>query len=129
MQRLKRRASADITVSSGALALGTVLWSNPGNGSGVYSIVPAVPSANGVADVFAFQGDGTVQAITSDGVTAWTASPSVNGSPCQNGVPDFQGGLVFACSDGLNDGNNGINIFKLDGITAQAYPTYHLSPT
>ncbi|HEX8817337.1 MAG TPA: hypothetical protein VF753_17720, partial [Terriglobales bacterium] len=51
-------ASADVTVSP-TLALGTVLWSNPGDGSGVYKIVPAVPSSSGVADVFAFQNDGT----------------------------------------------------------------------
>ena len=30
----------------------------------------------GVADVFALQNDGTVQAITSDGTTAWTADMS-----------------------------------------------------
>ena len=66
-------ASADVTVFADALPVGTVIWSNPGNGSGVTKIVPAVPSASGVADVFAFQGDGTVQAITSDGLTAWTA--------------------------------------------------------
>ena len=61
-------ASADVTVWADALPQGTVLWSNPGNGSGVTKIVPAVPSPTGVADVFAFQGDGTVQAITSDGI-------------------------------------------------------------
>jgi hypothetical protein len=59
-------ASIDVTVSAADLPLGTVTWSNPGNGSGVYKIVPAVPSPSGVADVFAFQKDGTVQAITSD---------------------------------------------------------------
>ena len=57
-------ASADITVYLDSLPIGTTIWSNPGNGSGVSKIVPAVPSATGVADVFAFQGDGTVQAIT-----------------------------------------------------------------
>jgi len=69
-------ASCDVTVSAGDLPLppGTVLWSNPGNGSGVARIVPAVPSPSGVADVFAFQDDGTVQAITADGTTAWTAT-------------------------------------------------------
>lgn len=56
------------TVYLGTLPLGTTIWSNPGNGSGVTKIVPAVPSATGVADVFAFQGDDTVQAITSDGL-------------------------------------------------------------
>ena len=94
-------ASADVTVSADALPLGTVIWSNPGNGSGVSNIVPAVPSPSGVADVFAFQNDGTVQAVTADGTTAWTADVSqaeytVNG---QLAVPDFQGGLV-SCQPG-----------------------------
>jgi hypothetical protein len=47
-------ATADVTVYAGALPLGTVICSNPGNGSGVLSMLPAVPSASGVADVFAF---------------------------------------------------------------------------
>jgi hypothetical protein len=103
--------SADVTVSAVALAPGTVIWSNPGNGSGVDRIVPAVPSANGVADVFAFQDDGTVQAITSDGTTAWTADVS----QAERIIPDFQGGLVAI-------GQN--SIWKLDGITGQPYPAY-----
>jgi hypothetical protein len=75
-----------------------------------------VPSTSGVADVFAFQNDGTVQAITSDGTVAWTADlgqryyPGL-GSP----MPDFQGGLV------VSDGGE---IYKLDGITGQPYPAY-----
>jgi hypothetical protein len=108
--------SADVTVSAVALAVGTVIWSNPGNGSGVDRIVPAVPSANGVADVFAFQDDGTVQAITSDGATAWTADVS----QAWRTIPDFQGGLVAI-------GQN--SIWKLDGITGQAYPAYTPSPS
>jgi hypothetical protein len=113
-------ASADVTVVAGALPLGTVLWSNPGTGGGVSRIVPAVPSASGVADVFAFQNDGTVQAITSDGITAWTANIGQNVA-----LPDFQGGLIVSGGDG----NNGTNIFKLDGITGQAYPAYNLGPS
>ena len=54
------------------LPSGTVLWSNPGDGSRVGWTVPAVPSTSGLADVFALQNDGTVQAIRSDGITAWT---------------------------------------------------------
>ena len=87
-------ASADVTVwdpsvlPGGTLPVGTVLWSNPGDGSGVSSIVPAVPSASGVADVFAFQADGTVAAITADGLTAWTAD--VSGA--YKVIPDFQAG-------------------------------------
>ena len=88
--------TSDVTVTAAtlpngdpaSLPVGTVLWSNPGNGSGVNWIVPAVPSPSGVADVFAFQNDGTVQAITSDGSTAWTAAAKYWG------IPDFQGGLV-----------------------------------
>jgi hypothetical protein len=104
-------ASADVSVWAGALPMGTVLWSNPGDGSGVRSIVPAVPSTTGVADVFAFQNDGTVQAITSDGTTAWTANIGAGSV----GVPDFQGGLVV---------DNGASVWKLDGITGQPYPAY-----
>jgi len=111
-------ASAVVTVFAGALPTGTVIWSNPGNGSGVTSIVPAVPSAAGVADVFAFQADGTVQAITSDGRTAWTADVNA-GQGYQNfeivKLPDFQGGLVVATDK---------SIVKLDGITGKPYPAY-----
>jgi hypothetical protein len=75
--------------------------------------VPAVPSSTGVADVFAFQNDGTVQAITADGTTAWTATVS-------NGIPDFQGGLID-----WHGGNGGTGyIRKLDGLTGQPYPSY-----
>ncbi len=72
--------TANVTVYAGALPLGTVIWSNPGGTSGVGSIVPAVPSPNGVADVFAFQNDGSVQAIMSDGITAWSADISTAAS-------------------------------------------------
>jgi len=110
-------ASADVTVYPAALPTGTVIWSNPGDGSGVTSIVPAVPSSTGVADIFAFQADGTVQAITSSGATAWTAS--LNGAYPSQTVPDFQGGLVVA-----NLYQYPQSIMKLDGITGQAYPAY-----
>jgi hypothetical protein len=111
-------ASADVTVYTATLPTGTVIWSNPGDGSGVISIVPAVPSATGVADVFAFQSDGTVQAITSSGATAWTAN--LNGANYWQSVPDFQGGLVVA--NLANQTHQSIS--KLDGITGQAYPAY-----
>ena len=118
--------STDVTVFPGPLPLGTVIWSNPGNGSGVNWIVPAVPSTTGVADVFAFQADGTVQAIAADGTTAWTADISqaqafAGGTyDMSQGtlLPDFQGGLVVMNNDG--------SIYKLDGITGQAYPAYTL---
>jgi hypothetical protein len=106
-------ASADVTVYAGALPLGTVIWSNPGIGQ-VTKIIPAVPSETGVADVFAVEGgDGTpvtVQAITADGTTAWTATLGLASL-----IPDFQGGLVVTDETGIR---------KLDGITGQAYPGY-----
>jgi hypothetical protein len=80
----------------------------------VYSIVPGV-SVSGVADVFAFQGDGTVQAITSDGATAWTGDVS-QAWPV---VPDFQGGLV-----GIDWSTGTASIVKWDGTTGQRYPAY-----
>jgi len=113
--------SADVTVYAGSLPLGTVIWSNPGDGSGVGWIVPAVPSASGVADVFAFQNDHTVAAITSDGTTAWTADLSSLGEWRQgsgNTLPDFQGGLVVT---------DGSSVWKLDGMTGQVYPKYTVS--
>ncbi len=109
-------ASTDVTVFAGPLPVGTVIWSNPGNGSGVQYIVPAVPSSTGVADVFAFQSDGTVQAITSGGATAWTAN--LNGANYWETVPDFQGGLVVAKHTAPQ------SIMKLDGITGQPNPAY-----
>ena len=69
--------SADVTVwALGVLPNGTVLWSNPGDGSGVQQILPAVPSQAGVADVFALQNDGKIQAMKSDGTVAWTSDVS-----------------------------------------------------
>ena len=96
-------ATADVTVSADPLPLGTVIWSNPGDGSGVQSIVPAVPSTSGVADVFAFQADGTVQAITSDGITAWTANVSQAGQ----GKPEGKPGQPVECAPKLRHGNQG----------------------
>jgi hypothetical protein len=105
-------ASGDVTVFAGsALPIGTVIWSNPGDGSGVSSIVPAVPSSTGVADVFALQADGNVQAIKSDGTTAWTAQVGTSSTL----IPDFQGGLVVY---------TGSSIYKLDGMTGIAYQPY-----
>jgi hypothetical protein len=87
-------ASADVTVFSGPLPIGTVIWSNPGAGSGVSAILPAVPSPTGVADVFAIQQDGTIQAITSDGTIAWTANVGQAAARYGTLLPDFQGGLI-----------------------------------
>ena len=99
-------ASADVTVWAGStLPTGTVIWSNPGDGSGVSSIVPAVPSSTGVADVFAQNASGSVQAITASGQTAWT-TPNVSGQL----IPDFQGGSAVY---------TGSSIYKLDGMTGQ----------
>jgi len=111
-------ASADVTVAAGSvLPTGTVIWSNPGDGSGVSNIVPAVPSSTGVADVFALNADCNIQAIKADGTVGWTASigtdPSSGG--CNSHVPDFQGGLIVY---------NSQSIYKLDGMTGLAYPAY-----
>jgi hypothetical protein len=108
-------ASADVNVYVGSLPSGTVIWSNPGDGSGVTSIVPAVPNNGGSADVFASNADGTVSAVNIDGTTAWTANLP-NGA---SAVPDFQGGLSVS----IYDQNSGVSrIMKLDGITGQQYP-------
>jgi hypothetical protein len=99
--------SATIVVYAGStLPPGTVIWSNPAAASG---IVPAVPSSEGVADVFALGAGAGVVAITSEGTTKWTSS--INGSA----VPDFQGGLIDAGPQSIS---------KLDGITGQRYPAY-----
>jgi hypothetical protein len=105
-------ASVDVTIYAGpTLPTGTVIWSNPGDGSGVSSIVPAVPSSTGVADVFAAQTDGKVQAVTSDGSTVWTAS--TNGAT--NLIPDFQGGLVLVTQSSIQ---------RLDGMTGSSSTLY-----
>ncbi len=59
----------------------------------------------------------TVQAVTSDGTTAWSApiSPNANST-----VSDFQGGLVVGTTQ---------SIMKLDGITGQAFPAYAVPST
>ena len=126
-------SSADVTVYSGSsLPLGTTIWSNPGDGSGVTSIVPAVPSATGVADVFAQNGDCSVQAIASDGTVGWTSNigqpPQYSGNtnPCNPFVPDFQGGMVIK-SEISNTNSIGqvtfeYQIQRFDGMTGQAYP-------
>jgi N-acetylneuraminic acid mutarotase len=126
-------SSADVTVYSGAsLPLGTTIWSNPGDGSGVTSIVPAVPSATGVADVFAQNGDCNAQAITSDGTVGWTANigqpPQYSGNPnsCNPFVPDFQGGMVIkseiSTTDVFGDPTFHYQLQRFDGMTGQAYP-------
>lgn len=114
-------ASADVTVYAGStLPLGAIVWSNPGDGSGVDAIFPAVPSYTGVADVFALQGDGTIQAITTDGSVAWTVTPA--GGFQNSYLPDFQGGLVVFGSGTSN--NSDTSILRLDGLTGQPYPAY-----
>ena len=82
-----------------------------------HKIVPAVPSPSGVADVFAFQYSDMVEAITSDGTTAWTADVS---NAYEDPVPDFLGGLVLLKS---ND-DVSTSIVRLDGMTGQPAATY-----
>ena len=109
-------SSCDVTVSSGfALPVGTVMWSAPGDDSGVNSIIPAVPSPLGIADTFAVQASGNVQAITTDGLVAWTANV---GSSYTSLNADFQGGLVAASP---------YTITKYDGMTGQQTSQYTYS--
>ena len=110
-------ASADVTVYAGStLPAGTVQWSNPGDGSGVSYIVPAVPSASGV-DVFGLEQSGNIQAIKTDGSVTWTTnlsnSANLYNPPIINA--DFQGGAnVFT----------GNSIYELDGATGQVHAAY-----
>ena len=102
---------ATVTVYPGPeLPEGTVKWSVPSSG-GTPQIIPAVPSSEGVADVFAVSGWSRVQAIKADGHTAWVAN--TNGGFT---IPDFQGGFIDA----------GDVIQKYDGNTGQALPAYTL---
>src|SRR5271165_5957224 len=136
--------SADVVVYPGnALPAGITIWSNPGDGSGVTSIVPAIPSATGLADVFALNYDCNVQAITSDGRVAWTANigtsttltinnnQSTTSTACNQFYPDFQGGLVVMSQTTTQSEATGIvttaYVQKFDGMTGQAYPAYNLS--
>ncbi|MBZ5556722.1 MAG: IPT/TIG domain-containing protein [Acidobacteriia bacterium] len=108
-------ASADVTVYAGPdLPTGTVLWSDPGDASGTTGMYIAVPNYDAVADVFATQYDGTVQAITSDGTVAWTSGPLPNANRSSY-LPDFQGGLVVY---------DDRSIYRLDGLTGQPSPAY-----
>ena len=126
-------ASADVTVYYGTLPTGSVIWSNPGDGSGVAGVTPAVPSASGAADVFAMNGDCNVQALTSSGTVAWTANVgqlpqySENGN-CNEFLADFQGGVVVK-SETSTIQNGQVHfqyhLQKLDGMTGQAYPAYN----
>jgi hypothetical protein len=110
-------SSADLTVYSGyALPTGTVIWSAPGDGSGVRQILPAVPSPTGVADVFALQTDGTVQALRTDGSVGWNASVGTGNTL----LPDFQGGLVVASYTSIQ---------RLDGMTGQVDSQYTYTGT
>ena len=105
-------ASADVTVYPGpTLPIGTKIWSNSGDGSGVTKIIPAVPSPSGGADVFALQNSGVVMALRSDGTQMWSANVGVGATL----IPDFLGGLVVAGSSNQ----------RLDGQTGQ--PTAQLS--
>ena len=132
-------ASADVTVYAGSvLPLGAVAWSSPGDISGVQTIVPAVPSDSGVADVFALQNNCNVQALTSDGIVAWASSIGLKaeGGGCNGFLADFQGGLV-ASDPGrtviMNINNVPTTVVtdgsvrKFDGITGQPYGAYTIA--
>jgi hypothetical protein len=90
--------------------------------AGVDRIAPAVPSPSGVADVFGFQDDGTVLAITSEGTTAWTADLSGAHYWSPRGVvPDFQGGLVGWMWNFGNCGSASA-LVRFDGLPGSPLP-------
>jgi trimeric autotransporter adhesin len=144
-------ASADLTIyPTGGFPLGTVIWSNQGDGSGVAKIIPAVSSPTGVADTFALNNDCNAQAVTSMGLVGWTANVGTSATSvlienggqstiktttaCNQAVADFQGGLIAVNQSSLPDANgqivNSAYIQRFDGLTGQAYPAYNLqNPT
>ena len=93
-----------------------VMWSNP---VAAELIIPAVPSPEGVADVFGVEDYGTVHAIRSDGSTAWTAATGLYPEWMLAGdaLADFQGGMVARKPEG--DG-----IVRYDGLTGQVKFVY-----
>ncbi len=103
-------ASADVTVYPGPiLPIGTKIWSNSGDGSGVSKIIPAVPSPSGGADVFALQNSGVVMALRSDGTQMWSANVGIGATL----MPDFQGGLIVPGQ--RLDGKTGQPTAQFDG--------------
>ena len=115
---------------------GTILWSDPVN-AGVVSLVPAVPSVSGVADVFALDGNCNVWAVASDGTEPWMAKigqlPLNTGNfnaVCSQFVPDFQGGIEVLSESNASPGSLYpfyYSLQKFDGITGQAYPAFSQS--
>ncbi|MGA8872804.1 MAG: SBBP repeat-containing protein, partial [Candidatus Acidiferrales bacterium] len=95
-----------VTVLSG-LSTGTILWSAPGDGSGVTQYAFAVPSPTTVADVFMFQASGAAQALNSDGTVVWTSNALANSYSI---IPDAAGGVMGLGSTGLT---------RLDPATGQ----------
>jgi hypothetical protein len=94
-------------------------------GLSVDSIVAAVPSTSGLADVFAVHSGGvqTVQAIASDGTTAWSAQ-FPDGALPDKIIPDFQGGLIDVHFLSNTHGSLTYSMTKVDGITGQNVSTY-----
>lgn len=111
-------SSCDVTVWAGAqLPVGTTIWSVPGDGSGVSQIIPAVPSPSGVADTFAIQNSGAVQAVTANGQVAWTAVLDSNYTSVN---ADFLGGMVETTPSAVK---------RFDGITGQPSTVYSYNST
>jgi hypothetical protein len=112
-------SSTRVTVIGGTtFPTATVLWTNPGDGTGVTQIVPAVPSPTGKADVFSLQTDCNLQAVNSDGTVAWTTNigaPPNGATACNNFLADFQGGVVVY---------NSQSIMKIEGATGYADSPY-----
>lgn len=121
-------AQTQVTVSSSAPTIGTVLWTAPSvAGFTSYGGVQAVPTANG-PDLYSVgrdsAGDVLVQALTSDGEQMWQQTVSASeGQFCCGGVGDSKGGLLIAALTGIID---------FDGATSnlrwQYTSQYGLSP-
>jgi hypothetical protein len=108
-------ASADVVVMAGdQFPVGTTAWSTP---VGVGRIMPAVPSATGVADVFVASAQ-SVSALTSEGVVAWTTALAVPPDKWWTieHIPDFQGGMIVQ--------HSGTTIQRLNGMTGALTTLY-----
>jgi len=85
-------SSATVTVYSGTtFPAGTVMWTVPSTASLGFA-VQAMPTSDGVADLFVVQPSGAVQALKADGTLAWTASLGFD--PSGVAYPDPKGGLI-----------------------------------
>jgi hypothetical protein len=112
-----------VTVYAGtSLPPGVPVWSAPIDPGATASLVPAVPSSNGV-DVFAY--DGNLWAFSADGSPVWKAVPDL---PVVNVIPDFAGGALLKTLQISTDaqGNDHATHYveKIDPNTSQTTVLY-----